>query len=1468
MKKHLLLSALLLLFFGAIYAQVPTVTTAQVSNIQQTTAMGGGTVTNAGGGTVTERGICWSTSHNPTTNGSHASNGTGPGSFTVNMTGLTPGTTYYVRAYATNSAGTAYGSEVSFTTVPQNYTINVSADPTNGGTVSGGGTFPADTTIIVTATPSTGFSFVQWTENGYPVSTNTNYSFTVTRNCNLVAQFQAQPQQYTVTVSADPTNGGSVSGSGTYEAGESCTVSATANNGYVFTNWTENGNVVSTSANYTFTVNGNRTLVAHFIRTYTINVSANPSNGGTVSGGGTYQQGQSCTVSATVYNGYVFTNWTENGNVVSTNANYTFTVNGNRTLVAHFQAQTFNITASADPTNGGNVSGGGTYNYGATCTLTATPASGFNFINWTKDGVQVSTNQTFSFTVTSGGTYIAHFSSQNYIITAIADPSEGGTVSGGGGFNYGDQCTLRATANTGYTFVNWTKNGEQVSTNPTFTFNVTESATYVAHFQAQSQQYTITVSANPSNGGTVSGGGTYAAGQSCTVSATANTGYVFINWRENGTVVSTSANYTFNVTSNRNLVAHFIRTYTINVSANPTNGGTVSGGGTYQQGQSCTVSATANNGYVFTNWTENGNVVSTNANYTFTVNGNRTLVANFQQQTQQYTITVSANPTNGGTVSGGGTYAAGQSCTVSATANNGYVFTNWTENGNVVSTSANYTFTVNGNRTLVAHFNRLYTITVSANPTDGGTVSGGGSYQQGQSCTVVATAADGYTFSNWTENGNVVNTNANYTFVVNGNRTLVANFTLLPPDTYNINVSANPSDGGTVTGGGTYSEGESCTVSATANEGFAFDNWTENGNVVNEDPSYTFTVTGNRTLVANFQANSYTITVKPDPQEGGTVSGGGTYQQGQSCTVNAVANSGYAFINWTEDGNQVSVDPSYTFTVTGDRILVAHFEEQQQQYTITTNVTPTNSGTVTGGGTYYSGDTCTLNAIPAQGYQFEQWKTNGQHVSNEPTYSFVVTGNATYTAYFRQTSGTYYTITLLANPEEGGTVTGGDTYLEGTLCTVHATANPGYLFVNWTENGQVASEQANYTFTVNANRTLEANFVQEQPEQYVITVNEPTEGGTVTVDQNEATPGTIITITVNADDGYELETLSVYKTNDPSQQVTVTNNQFSMPSYDVTVMANFTQETPTQYTINTIAEPEEGGIVEGDGQYYSGTTCTLHVSANEGYYFVKWTKDGSDISDLPDYSFVVTENATYKAHFFQGPGGYTISVRANPEEGGNVTGSGTYAQDIPITVTATANEGYKFTNWTENGVIQCLTDQYEFDVNRNRVLVANFEQLPVFTISATAGPNANIDPQGDVQVVKGSDATFTIRPDFGFFISEVLVDGNNIGQVDTYTFANVDSDHTISVSVKGYDVEEHNTTKIKVYPNPAKEKIFVEGDGLSLVSLYDLLGNCLSSMNGENNNEMSLAGITKGVYVLMIETKDNRIRYQKLIVAY
>ena len=96
----------------------PTVTTTAISNIDKNTATGGGNVTADGGATVTARGICWSTSQNPTVSGSHTTDGTGTGSFTSSMTGLTANTTYYVRAYATNSVGTAYGEQVSFTTLP------------------------------------------------------------------------------------------------------------------------------------------------------------------------------------------------------------------------------------------------------------------------------------------------------------------------------------------------------------------------------------------------------------------------------------------------------------------------------------------------------------------------------------------------------------------------------------------------------------------------------------------------------------------------------------------------------------------------------------------------------------------------------------------------------------------------------------------------------------------------------------------------------------------------------------------------------------------------------------------------------------------------------------------------------------------------------------------------------------------------------------------------------------------------------------------------------------------------------------------------------------------------------------------------------------------------------------------------------------------------------------------------------
>lgn len=104
---------------------VPTVTTVIVSGITETSAVSGGNVINNGGDEVTARGVCWNTAQNPTTVDIKTTNGSGNGSFISNITGLSAGTTYYVRAYATNIEGTSYGEEISFITSIADFDGNI-----------------------------------------------------------------------------------------------------------------------------------------------------------------------------------------------------------------------------------------------------------------------------------------------------------------------------------------------------------------------------------------------------------------------------------------------------------------------------------------------------------------------------------------------------------------------------------------------------------------------------------------------------------------------------------------------------------------------------------------------------------------------------------------------------------------------------------------------------------------------------------------------------------------------------------------------------------------------------------------------------------------------------------------------------------------------------------------------------------------------------------------------------------------------------------------------------------------------------------------------------------------------------------------------------------------------------------------------------------------------------------------------
>jgi hypothetical protein len=392
-----------------------------------------------------------------------------------------------------------------------------------------------------------------------------------------------------------------------------------------------------------------------------------------------------------------------------------------------------------------------------------------------------------------------------------------------------------------------------------------------------------------------------------------------------------------------------------------------------------------------------------------------------------YNVGTTVAPLEGGLAYGAGDYEDGALATVSAEASPGYQFLNWTENGTIVSTTPSYSFVVDVNRDLVANFELIavetYAITTSSSPVIGGNTSGAGTYEAGTPVTVVAVAAEGYTFESWSVGGIEVSIEPSYTFTADADYDFVANFALIPTPTYAVSTSAAPAAGGATSGGGTYDEGDTATVVAVANPHYGFLNWTEGSTVVSNNPSYVFTVNADRNLVANFIRISYVIEASASPGAGGSTTGGGTVYSGDSVTMSAVASTGYEFTNWTEGGSVVSSLTSYTFTASANRNLVANFSLiPPVTYSVTTSASPSAGGTTSGGGTVNSGDTVTVVAVANVGYSFVSWTESGSVVSSSASYSFTVSANRNLVANFTPVAtGVSVKMFAMCSPVVGGT---------------------------------------------------------------------------------------------------------------------------------------------------------------------------------------------------------------------------------------------------------------------------------------------------------------------------------------------------------------------------------------------------------------------------------------------------------------
>lgn len=314
--------------------------------------------------------------------------------------------------------------------------------------------------------------------------------------------------------------------------------------------------------------------------------------------------------------------------------------------------------------------------------------------------------------------------------------------------------------------------------------------------------YNVTTKANPANGGTTGGGGSVVGSSDVEVFAAPNNGYRFVNWTDNGNVVSNSPKFVVNnVKKNYDLVANFeqVNCY-VKINSNHPEGGTVTNSTNVSYNGSLDITAEPKSGFRFVGWYENGNRISTDKKLTIkNIVTNREFTANFEQDI--YNVNVQVNPQDTGAVTGTGSYKKGSNALVTARAYDGYEFDCWTVNNSLVSQDANYTIkNIDKDISIVANFKKknakIFKIKADVSLGKGDiTPNGSADVPQGADVTYTFAPAKGYAINAVVVDGVNVGALPSYTFRnVNDNHSISVLYTLIPETVVHENKSTKPTN--------------------------------------------------------------------------------------------------------------------------------------------------------------------------------------------------------------------------------------------------------------------------------------------------------------------------------------------------------------------------------------------------------------------------------------------------------------------------------------------------------------------------------------------------------------------------------------------------------------------------------------------------------------------------------------------------
>ena len=382
-------------------------------------------------------------------------------------------------------------------TIPHNITVDPSIQHGTFTLLDGKTSYKEGETVRLAVSPENGY--VCTSISGIPANytySNEVYTFKMLRQDLYITGTFEKVKKYNAEVYVSPENGGTVD----YTLSETheLTLSATANDGYVFVgyyDYTNNvaGELISKNANYTTRLTGDLKVLAVFGELVSIEYFVVPENSGTVD---SYYNNESDQffLTATANEGYIFQCWVSlpDMSIISTDQTFSFVRGSYPKVVAYFKEKATSILYLTMDTNHGSigvVNYKGTYEEGEEIEITVTPDPGYILDkayygvlegNTLKKAHIIEGNKFF---MPGYDTWLYATFVRQYNVTATASLSEGGTVTGGGAFKGDETVTLTATAEEGYEFVNWTENGEEVSTSATYQFTASKDRALVANFQ-------------------------------------------------------------------------------------------------------------------------------------------------------------------------------------------------------------------------------------------------------------------------------------------------------------------------------------------------------------------------------------------------------------------------------------------------------------------------------------------------------------------------------------------------------------------------------------------------------------------------------------------------------------------------------------------------------------------------------------------------------------------------------------------------------------------------------------------------------------------------------------------------------------------------------------------------------------------------------------------------------------------------